>query len=283
MKAAKPVFRRIGVLGAVAVLWAGCGRQVAGNPDSVPPDTASVSYFTPEVVHVWPHDRQAFTQGLLFRNGALLESTGLYGQSSLREVELESGRILKEISVPAEYFAEGLTVIGDKAYQVTWKNQKGFIYDPDTFRLLGEFKYDGEGWGLTTDGHVLILSDGTNRVRFIDPTTFAVVRSISVTLNGKPVDQLNELEYVRGEIFANIWQTNRIVRIDAATGAVRGVIDCTGLLPNIDRAPNTDVLNGIAYDAAHDRLILTGKFWPKLFEVRLKPQTRSSETLTTKR
>ena len=210
----------------------------------------------------------------MFRNGSLLESTGLNGSSSLREVDLATGKILKQVTVPRQYFAEGLAVVGDKAYQLTWQNHKGFIYDADTFRLLGEFTYEGEGWGLTTDGRQLILSDGTSRIRFLDPKTFSVVRSIEVTEDGKPVYQLYELEYIRGEIFANVWQTDRIVRIDAESGKVRGTIDLTGLLSNNERGPNTDVLNGIAYDEEKDRLVLTGKRWPKIFEVKLKPRQR---------
>lgn len=223
-----------------------------------------------EVVATWPHDPQAFTQGLVFRNGDFLESTGLNGHSSLRDVELKTGRVLKQISVPAQFFAEGLTVIGDQAFQLTWQNGRGFVYDVDTFQLKKEFTYEGEGWGLATDGHWLILSDGTSRIRFLDPVTFQVVRTINVLADGKPVDRLNELEWINGEIFSNVWQTNEVVRIDPDSGRVRGVIDFSGLLAPQDHGPDTDVLNGIAYDAANDRLFVTGKRWPKIFEVRLK-------------
>lgn len=239
----------------------------AANGSEAATVVANYSY---EVVASWPHDRGAFTQGLVFRNGALLESTGLNGRSSLREVEVKTGRVLKQMSMPAQFFGEGLTVLGGRAYQLTWRNGKGFIYDADTFRLEKEFAYEGEGWGLTTDGRELILSDGTNRIRFIDPATFQVIRSISVTEAGKPVAHLNELEWIHGEIFANVWQTNRIVRIDPASGEVRGAVDFTGLLSAQERRPDTDVFNGIAYDAANDRLFVTGKNWPKVFEVRLK-------------
>jgi glutamine cyclotransferase len=274
VKNANPVSRRGGLLLALTLASAGCGRSTGARSASVPPSPAGsdVAHYTVEVINAYPHDGQAFTQGLLFRGDSLLESTGLNGASSLREVEWRSGRVLKQISVAKQYFAEGLTVIGGKAYQLTWRSQKGFIYDADTFQQLGEFAYTGEGWGLATDGTSLILSDGTNRIRFLDPNTFAVTRSIQVTEQGKPVDQLNELEYVRGEIFANVWQTDRIVRIDPASGAVRGEIDCAGLLSASDRSPTADVLNGIAYDSASDRLVLTGKLWPKLYEVRLKPK-----------
>jgi len=180
--------------------------------------------------------------------------------------------VLKEISVPAQYFGEGLTVMGSHAYQLTWQNGIGFIYDADTFQQEGQFTYAGEGWGLTTDGRWLILSDGTSRIRFLDPATFKVVRIIDVTQAGRPVERLNELEWVKGEIFSNVWQTDEIMRIDPATGKVRGVIDLSGLLPPGDRRPDTDVLNGIAYDDARDRLFVTGKRWPKVFEIRLKPK-----------
>jgi glutamine cyclotransferase len=257
---------------AVALALAACGQRSpdsAGSIPPLPPDDAVPVNYTYEVVRSFPHDRGAFTQGLLFRNGSLLESTGNYGASTLREVEPATGRVLKQVAVPREYFAEGLAVIGDRAFQLTWQHQKGFVYDADTFRKLQEFKYDGEGWGLTTDGTLLVLSDGTNRIRFLDPQTFAVRRTIDVTESGKPVERLNELEWINGEIFANVWQTDRIVRIDPATGRVRGVIDFTGLLPAAER-PGTDVLNGIAYEPASGRLLVTGKWWPRIYEVRLK-------------
>ncbi|MDA0348561.1 MAG: glutaminyl-peptide cyclotransferase [Verrucomicrobia bacterium] len=256
---------------AFGLSLSGCAKHSDSGEASIPPSLPeTVSYYTYEVINAWPHDPEAFTQGLLFHQGSLLESTGLNGKSSLREVDWQTGRVKKQVSVPDRYFAEGLTVIDGKAYQLTWRNQKGFIYDADTFQVLGEFSYQGEGWGLTTDGNVLILSDGTNQIRFLDPTTFSVVRTIKVQHDGKAVDNLNELEFIHGEIFANIWQTNRIVRIDPSTGSVRGVIDLRGLLAVWHRRPNTDVLNGIAYDRKSDRLFVTGKNWPKLFEVRLK-------------
>jgi glutamine cyclotransferase len=233
---------------------------------------SGVILYTYEVVHTWPHDRGAFTQGLVYLDGALLESTGLYGQSSLRKVELETGKVLKQVAVPTNYFAEGLALMGNKLFQLTWQNGKGFVYDLDTFHLEKEFFYPGEGWGFATDGQSLILSDGSDRIRFLDPETFAVERVIRVTENGRPVNFLNELEYVKGEIYANVWKTSAVVRIDPATGRVTGEIDFTGLLPSGDYAETTDVMNGIAYDAKGDRLFVTGKCWPKLFEVRLKPK-----------
>jgi glutamine cyclotransferase len=185
-------------------------------------------------------------------------------------VDIKTGRALKQVALSWEFFAEGLAVVGDKAFQLTWQNQKVFVYSADTFQRLGEFSYEGEGWGLTSDGHQLIMSDGTSRIRFLDPQSFTVVRTIDVTRNGKPQTQLNELEYIKGEVFANVWQTNEVVRIDPSNGIVRGVIDFSELLPSMDRSVGTDVLNGIAYDAAEDRLFITGKRWPSVFEVRLK-------------
>lgn len=272
MKNANPVSWHSLLLLTVLLAAAACGKSAAEKPPSVPPTPASpaVTHYGYEVIATWPHDPRAFTQGLVFRNGELVESTGLYGQSTLREVEVKTGRVLKQVPVPSQYFAEGLAVIGDQAYQLTWRNGKGFVYDADTFRLEREFAYEGEGWGLATDGRWLILSDGTNRIRFLDPATFRVVRTIEVMENGRPVNRLNELEWVNGEIFSNVWQTDEIVRIDPATGQVRGVIDFSGLLAPLDRGPESDVLNGIAYDAASDRLFITGKRWPKIYEVRLK-------------
>ena len=189
MKNANPVSRRALLLSAALLVVAACGQSAADHRPSVPPVPASaaVVHYTYEVLATWPHDPKAFTQGLLFYHGSLLESTGLYGQSSLREVEPKTGRVLKQLAVAAQYFAEGLTVIGDHAYQLTWQGGKGFVYDADTFRPEKEFSYDGEGWGLTTDGHSLILSDGTDHIRFLDPGDFHVVRSIAVTAEGKPV------------------------------------------------------------------------------------------------
>ena len=222
-----------------------------------------------EVVRTYPHDPRAFTQGLIILDGALIESTGLQGQSSLRRVELETGKVLRQVPVPAQYFAEGLALLNGKLFQLTWQNGKGFVYDLATFNLEMEFTYAGEGWGLTTDGKLLIQSDGTDQLRFVDPLTFEVKRTLNVTEQGRPVNRLNELEYIKGEIFANIWGTDLVARIDPASGKVLGNINFTGLLSSQERA-RTDVLNGIAYDSKGDRIFVTGKLWPKLFEVRLK-------------
>ncbi len=250
---------------------AGCAR----TPPAPTPPPAPVHY-TYEVVQTFPHDPGAFTEGLVFINNRLFESTGMNGHSTLREDDLTTGKVLRQADVPPEYFGEGLAIIGDKAYQLTWQAHKGFVYDLDTFKLEKEFAYTGEGWGLTTDGHSLIMSDGTSQIRFLDPATFAVQRTITVTEQGQPVDQINELEYIKGEIYANVWRTTNILRINPQTGAVTGVVDFAGLLPLEDRRATTDVFNGIAYDAANDRLFVTGKYWPKIFEVKLKPVATSS-------
>ena len=235
--------------------------------DGFLPDVPMYSY---QVIHTWPHDRGAFTQGLVFLDGELLESTGMNGQSSLRRVELETGRVLQQVQLPYSIFAEGLALFGRKLFQLTYLNGKCFVYDLQTFSRLQEFTYRGEGWGLTTDGQSLIMSDGSDRLRYIDPDSFTTKRIVAVTAAGRPLNQLNELEYVKGEIFANIWQTDFVARIDPASGKVVGLINFTGLLSPADRDPSTDVLNGIAYDPAGDRLFVTGKRWPKLFEVRLQ-------------
>ena len=224
------------------------------------------------IVHTYPHDAKAFTQGLVYADGRLYESTGLNGQSSLRMVDLETGRVLQEQPVDKKYFAEGLTDWGSTLVQLTWETHVGLVYDRFSFRLLRTFEFSSEGWGLTEDGRSLILSDGTARLRFLDPVTFKQVRSVTVKDRGKPVTQINELEYVHGEIYANIWHSDRIARIAPSTGKVLGWIDLKGLLPDGERTSPEAVLNGIAYDAAHDRLFVTGKLWPKLFEIKVVPK-----------
>jgi len=219
------------------------------------------------VVHAYPHDAQAFTQGLVYVDGHLYESTGLNGQSTLREDDLETGRVIREVSVPSQYFGEGLTNWGNTLIQLTWKAHIAFVYDRGTFHLLRTFHYPWEGWGLTQDGRHLILSDGSATLHFLNPATFAQVRSINVTYNGKPVDELNELEYIHGEIYANVWMTDKIARISPESGKVLGWINLAGLLPAIEIRSNDAVLNGIAYDAAHNRLFVTGKLWPRLFQI----------------
>ena len=231
--------------------------------------------FTPvmtyEVLSEFPHDPQAFTQGLVYHEGFLYESTGLYGESSLRKVDLETGKVLEQLDLADEFFAEGLAFYDNKLYQLTWREGTGFIYYLEDFALLDQFSYQTEGWGLAHDGKHLIMSDGTNKLYFLDPGSQQIVKTIEVTFMGEAITRLNELEYIRGELFANIWQRNYIVRIDPETGEVLGWIDLSGILPEELQIPETDVLNGIAYDPAADRLFITGKRWPRLYEIRLLP------------
>jgi len=226
-----------------------------------------------QIVNIYPHDSAAFTQGLVFIDGKIYEGTGQEGHSSLREVELQSGHILKKVDLPEPYFGEGIALLNGKIYQLTWQHQVGFIYDAKSFEQVGKFNYSGEGWGLTTDGHSLILSDGSNRIRFLDPDSFKVTKTIAVLDGQIPVNELNELEYVNGEIYANIWHDEHIVTIDPQTGRVTGRIDLTGLLPPGDVQDEEAVLNGIAYDEPGKRLFVTGKLWPRLFEIKLKRQS----------
>jgi glutaminyl-peptide cyclotransferase len=236
----------------------------------------SIPEYGYRVVHAYPHDPEAFTQGLFYLNGFLYEGTGLNDHSSIRKVRLETGEVLQEREVPGQYFGEGIVNWKNRLLELTWKAQTGFIYDLATFQPKGQFEYPGEGWGLTQDGKRIIMSDGSAELRFWDPETLKETGRITVTAGGQPVTDLNELEFVNGEIYANIWQTNRIARIDPASGKVVGWIDLTGLLNPSEETPDTDVLNGIAYDARGGRLFVTGKKWPKLFEIRLvkKPSVR---------
>ncbi|MFW5714064.1 MAG: glutaminyl-peptide cyclotransferase [Brevefilum sp.] len=226
-------------------------------------------HMTYEVLNAYPHDPEAFTQGLIFLDGFLYESTGLYGESTLRKVVLETGEVLEKIDLSPDYFAEGLTVWKDTLIQLTWREGTGYVYSLSDFSLLQNFTYPTEGWGLTQDGERLIMSDGSATLFFLDPETFLAEESVTVTYHGEEIRQINELEYIRGEIFANIWKTDQIIRIDPDTGEVLGWIDLTDILPPEARDADTDVLNGIAYDPAGDRLFLTGKRWPVLYEVRL--------------
>lgn len=248
----------------------GTNTNAPANKPAEPPVVLKHGY---QVVGVWPHDNSAFTQGLIFSDGKLYESTGQEGQSSLRLVDLQSGSVTKKVDVPVPFFAEGITMLNGKIYQLTWMHEIGFIYDPQKMERIGQFNYDGEGWGITNDGRSLIISDGSNRLRFINPDSFQVTKTIAV-LDGKaPVNQLNELEYVNGEIYANIWHDDRIVTIDPQNGRVTGWIDLTGLLQRGEVQDPEAVLNGIAYDQAGDRLFVTGKLWPRLFEIKIKRQT----------
>jgi glutamine cyclotransferase len=227
-----------------------------------------------QVVHTYPHDTEAFTQGLIYVDGHLYESTGGNGRSSIRMVDLNTGRVLQKYDLPSEYFGEGLTDWGSNLLQLTWKAEKGFIYDRFSFTVQGSFHYQGEGWGLTHNRKSLILSDGSSVLRFLDPGSFRQIRRLSVTDDGKPVKNLNELEYVKGEIYANIWETDRIARISPRTGKVLGWVDLTGIIDKSQLRDADAVLNGIAYDAKTDRLFVTGKLWPKLFEIKVVGRSR---------
>lgn len=224
------------------------------------------------VLHAYPHDQQAFTQGLVYVDGHLYESTGIKGQSTLREEDLDTGRILRLHLVSDQYFAEGLTDWKDTLIQLTWQAHVAFVYDRATFRMLRTLHYQGEGWGLTHDRKSLILSDGTATLRFLDPGTFQEVRRVTVTDHGKPITQLNELEFIHGEIYANVWHATRIARISPLTGHVIGWIDLKGLMPREQVSSDEAVLNGIAYDPTRNRLLVTGKLWPKVFEIEVVPE-----------
>jgi glutamine cyclotransferase len=222
-----------------------------------------------EVVNVYPHDRDAFTQGLLYRDGVLYESTGLNGRSSLRKVQLETGKVLQQVSVESRYFAEGLTDWGSRLLQLTWNTNIGFVYDLASFKRLQTFSYEGEGWGLARDGKRIVMSDGTSTLRFLDPQTLKVIGRIPVTDGGVPVEDLNELEMIDGQVYANVWTTDRIAMIAPDTGRVAGWINLAGLMPR-GSVSGDAVLNGIAYDAQRRRLFVTGKLWPSLFEIRVR-------------
>jgi glutaminyl-peptide cyclotransferase len=253
------------------LVLSGCRSEPTANPSTVAnSNRTGVVKYTYEVVNTFPHDPNAFTQGLEFHDGKMLESTGEEGHSSLRRVVIETGQVDQKVDVPPPYFAEGITLLNGKIYQLTWQHQIGFIYDASTFEKKGEFKYEGEGWGLTNDGRSLIMSDGTNRLKFLDPDNFSVKRVIVVKAGNVPIDSLNELEYVQGQIYANIWHDNRIAIIDPETGRVTGGVDLSGLLRPGEVTDEEAVLNGIAYDPSSQRLFVTGKLWPKLFEIRLK-------------
>ncbi|MEZ4746354.1 MAG: glutaminyl-peptide cyclotransferase [Calditrichia bacterium] len=235
-------------------------------------ETNTYRNYSYRVVNVYPHDISAFTQGLVFADGFLYEGTGMNGESGLRKVNIENGQVLESHLLDEKYFGEGVTIFEDRIIQLTWKSKTGFAYDRESFGLIEEFYYPTEGWGLTTDGERLIMSDGTAKIYFLDPFSFVETSFIEVSENGKPfLGQLNELEFIDGEIFANVWPTNQILRISPVTGKILGKIDLTGLLNPGDQHPNIDVLNGIAYDHQNKRLFVTGKRWPKLFEIELIP------------
>lgn len=231
----------------------------------------SVAQYDYEVVATYPHDPGAYTQGLQYVDGVLYEGTGLYGRSSLRQVDLESGTVIQQINLADEYFGEGIYVLEDRIYQLTWKSRVAFLYDRETFELVDQFSYPTEGWGLTYDGQHLLMSDGSSTIFRRDPVTFEEVGRITVMEEGQPVNLLNELEYIDGLIWANIWLTDEIVLIDPSSGLVTARVDFAGLLSE-EEAASAEVLNGIAYDEENDRIFVTGKFWPKLFEIKLVPR-----------
>jgi glutamine cyclotransferase len=265
------------ILGVLLALGAGVvvvflqARDTTGVSRAASPaqarDTARAPVVGYDIVNAYPHDPDAFTQGLLYRDGFLFESTGLNGQSSLRKVRLETGEVVQQVAVESEYFAEGLSDWGSTLIQLTWTSNVGFVYDLSTFARQRTFRYAGEGWGLTQDGRRLIMSDGTPNLRFLDPMTLQETGRLTVQDGGLSVDDLNELEFVRGSVYANVWLTERLAVIAPDTGRVTAWIDLRGLRDRGGR-PGDDVLNGIAYDAAGDRLFVTGKLWPTLFEIR---------------
>jgi glutamine cyclotransferase len=256
----------IGVLLALAQLLLGQpARQIRS---ARPPE------YTFTIVRAFPHDPTAFTQGLAYRDGFLYEGTGLKGRSSLRKVRLETGEVVQRVDLLPEFFGEGIALLKSEIVQLTWQSQTGFVYNLSDFHLLRKFSYPGEGWGLTTNGKgdEIFMSDGTSEIRVLDSGTLAEKRRFTVRDGNTPIDQLNELEFVDGEIFANVWQTDRIARISPKNGEVVGWIDLTGLLSPIYRLESGAVLNGIAYDSNRKRLFVTGKLWPSIFEIRLVPK-----------
>lgn len=226
-----------------------------------------------KIINTYPHDPKAFTQGLVYHQGVFYEGTGLEGQSSLRKVELETGKVLQIHRLAEQDFGEGIVIWQDKIIQLTWTSQVGFVYDLETFEQVGEFNYPTEGWGITHDGEKLIMSDGTDTLYFLDPETFEEIGQVKVKYGNQPVNRLNELEYINGEVFANVWMTDWIVRIDPKTGQIVGIIDLSGLHhASGQKMQGNDVLNGIAYDPEGDRLFVTGKLWPNLYEIELVPK-----------
>jgi glutaminyl-peptide cyclotransferase len=267
---------RVKALAALAATLMFIGpARIPGFATSQVPAGAHLPVFGYTIQHMYPHDPTAFTQGLQYVDGVLYEGTGLNGRSSIRKVKLETGEVLQQRDVPSQYFGEGIVVWESALIELTWRSQIAFVYDRQSFEPRRTFSYVGEGWGLTHDGTNLIMSDGSAALRLLDPATFAERRRIDVTAAGEPVKNLNELEVVKGEIFANIWQTPYIARISPESGKVTGWIDLRGLLSSVER-PNADVLNGIAYDAKSDRLFVTGKLWPKLFEIRVTSKSEAS-------
>jgi glutaminyl-peptide cyclotransferase len=238
-----------------------------------PPQSKPVPEYSFKVVNIFPHDPAAFTQGLVYHNGFLYEGTGLNGRSSLRKVKLETGQVLQRSDLSQEFFGEGIAILNNEVFQLTWRSEAGFVYKLSDFSTLRRFSYSGEGWGLTTDGHDLFMSDGSDEIRVLDPKTLREKRRVKVHDGSTPITELNELEFVEGEIFANVWQTDRIARISPVTGKVTGWIELKGLLSPVYKLEEGAVLNGIAYDPSGKRLFVTGKLWPSVFEIQLVPKS----------
>lgn len=261
---------------ATALLLGGCssnGASPASTATATPiltqaPGT-SVTQLSWSVAGTFPHATDAFTEGLLWHDGALYESTGMEGKSTLRKVDLQTGQVLKNVNLPPQIFGEGLALAGNKLYQLSWQNKVGYVYDFASFKKLANFSYNNEGWGLTYDGKSLIQSDGTAALTFRNPANFAALRRVTVTQDGVPLKNINELEWIEGKIWANVWQTDDIVIINPQTGVVESRLDMSGLLTAAERTGGEDVLNGIAYDAQNKRIYVTGKYWPKLFWIRI--------------
>lgn len=257
------------VVVALLVAWVTAEAGGPAPPSPTNPLTPPARQVGWEVVRSVPHDPNAFVQGLVWHDGGFFESTGLLGRSTLRRVEWPSGRMLRRVALPSDVFGEGLARVGNRLVQLTWRSGRGFVYDIPTLRLLHEFRYEGEGWGLTHDGRSLVLSDGSDVLTYLDPQRFAPTRKLAVTWNGRPLHRLNELEFVEGEVWANVWYTDFIVRIDPGSGRVSSFLDLAGLLPADRRRQEGAVLNGIAYDPATRRVFVTGKLWPLIFEIRV--------------
>ncbi len=226
--------------------------------------------YTVEIINVYPHDRAAFTQGLFYHEGYLFESTGLSGKSSLRKADLQTGKIIKKIALPVEYFAEGITLHKNKIYQLTWTNQLMFIYDSVNFKKIQAIKYSGEGWGITSDGQKLFMSDGSAKITCRDPDTFEVIGILNIADEKKAIHGINEMEYIGGEIWANIFMEDIIARISPSTGKILGWVDLTSLYSMLNKYEGIDVLNGIAYDKKNGSIFVTGKYWPYIFEIKIK-------------
>jgi glutamine cyclotransferase len=263
---------RIAIISTAVLMLAifGFFRFRSENGEFTATDSPVIAKEVPyEVVNQFPHDPQAFLQGLVWYSG-FFESTGQFGRSSLRRVEYPTGKVLQKVDLDSRHFGEGLAMVDDKLYQLTWQSHRGFVYDRDSFKLLREFSYDTEGWGLTYDGKSLILSDGTDMLTFHDPESFKPARKLSVRFNGQALNEINELEYINGEVWANVWHTDRIVRIDPKSGNVKSYLNLETLYPEKDRSDPEAVLNGIAYDANAKRIFISGKLWPRIYEIRLK-------------